>query len=150
MEPKSKLAKLLDDLERRVIFTIKQVHEIVVLPYEGKTPVRDEGTLEYIVQMFLKTALLDAANHKEHTSVDDATYLLYEIATKHPFMDGNKRTATIMALAFIYKESNDSIMPKFRNYQENKRYQNFIKRVAQKKHTKQYVKKFLTKEFTQS
>ncbi|MCL2711685.1 MAG: Fic family protein [Methanomassiliicoccaceae archaeon] len=52
-----------------------------------KDAVRDIGTLEYIVE-------------KANSIRDDlsrAAFLLYSIANYHPFVEGNKRTAFLMA-----------------------------------------------------
>jgi len=49
--------------------------------------VRDMGTLEYIV---------DKAN-RIRDEIKRAAFLLYSIANYHPFVEGNKRTALLLA-----------------------------------------------------
>jgi len=55
--------------------------------------VRDEGTLDYIVER---------SNHI-NDFVERSAYLLYSIASLHPFMEGNKRTALIASTSIIFK-----------------------------------------------
>ena len=40
---------------------------------------------------------------------DRAAYLLYSIATRHPFVEGNKRTAFVAAMVILKKEADVDI-----------------------------------------
>ncbi|HLC68039.1 MAG TPA: type II toxin-antitoxin system death-on-curing family toxin [archaeon] len=62
---------------------------------DGPAGVKDEGTVEYIIEK----AEMSKDLYKE------AAILLYEINTKHPFWGGNKRTAFEAAKIFLL--SND-------------------------------------------
>lgn len=52
-----------------------------------KDAVRDAGTLEYIAEKA----------DRIRKEIDRAAFLLYSVANYHPFVEGNKRTAIILA-----------------------------------------------------
>lgn len=70
-----------------------------------RNDLRSVGTMEQTVFEVLRQE--DKYNTKEKM----AAYLLYEIAIKHPFWDGNKRTALMTAL-YIMKLKTDEFFPK--------------------------------------
>ena len=74
----------------------------------GCPGVRDSNTLHNI---FFKTPYLDQYNDSgEHSLYDVAATYMWETAAKHPFNDGNKRTAIAAALTFL---RNNGIETKF-------------------------------------
>lgn len=73
---------------------ILRIHEREIERYGGTLGVRDEGLLESAVMAPLFAALYEDAGIPKQ-----AAALLYALCKNHPFLDGNKRTATIAALA---------------------------------------------------
>lgn len=64
-----------------------------------RNDLRSLGTMEQIIYEALRKE-----DGKYNTKEKMATYFLYEIAIKHPFWDGNKRTALITGLFIILKD----------------------------------------------
>ena len=86
----------------RIAFTVEMIHEIhreIIDTFrelaqrngDDKTgivyDVRDQGTLDFIVM----------AINLAPTSIEQAAVALHRIASQHPYFDGNKRTALIVA-----------------------------------------------------
>jgi death-on-curing protein len=80
-------------LEREVAFAI---HDRQLAEHGGAVGIRDVGALE--------SALMRPRNRWEYGE-DDLTFLAaayaYGIARNHPFADGNKRTAWVLARLFL-------------------------------------------------
>lgn len=82
-------------IEKRVVLAY---HDMQLAEHGGSTGVRDEGLLE--------SALARAQNLVAYVS---EVPTLYQLATayasgivrNHPFVDGNKRTALVVAIAFL-------------------------------------------------
>lgn len=115
---------------------------------EGGKGVRDSATLEKIVYDSMKFS----------EGFDLASHFLYEIATKHPFWDGNKRTALLSASAILSIQYLGHLIgstltgkPKphfidlFDSYskQEDKKLIEFMLDVAKGKHTRKSVLNYL-------
>lgn len=66
---------------------IIEVHDEIILRYDGAQGVLSEATLHFMV--FL-------ANRTDDT-FKRAAIILHAIGSQHPFMDGNKRTALIVS-----------------------------------------------------
>lgn len=66
---------------------IIEIHDEVISSYEGTSGILSESTLAYLVYRL---------NRTKHV-FRRAALALYAIASQHPFMDGNKRTALIVA-----------------------------------------------------
>jgi death-on-curing protein len=74
-----------------------KIHEQQVQRFGGGDGVRDEQLLE---------SALGAAQHTWHYTdnvYDSAAQYCYSITSNHPFLDGNKRTATACMLVFLVK-----------------------------------------------
>ena len=74
-----------------------KIHEQQVQSFGGGYGVRDEQLLE---------SALGAAQHTWHYTdniYDSAAQYCYSITSNHPFLDGNKRTATACMLVFLVK-----------------------------------------------
>lgn len=128
---------------------VKKIHKVAT-GYQND--IRIEDDLDFIIFNSLKI--------KDEKEL--AAYFLYQIATKHPFFDGNKRTALLTALVVlaqtICKEKKDIFMKVFREYlkqsrndyygkhQFDKRIVNFMKEVAEKKKTYADVLDFIEKQ----
>ena len=66
---------------------IIQIHDEIITLYDGARGILSEATLHFMVFR---------ANRMEDPFTRAAT-ILHAIGTQHPFMDGNKRTALIVA-----------------------------------------------------
>lgn len=86
----------------RIAFTVEMIHEIhreIIDTFRELAQrngddetgivydVRDQGTLDFIVM----------AINLAPTSIEQAAVALHRIASQHPYFDGNKRTALIVA-----------------------------------------------------
>jgi death on curing protein len=72
------------------------------------------------------------------TIFDKASAYLYHICNNHPFIDGNKRTATVSTLVFL---EDNGISLKFNEI----KFENFIVEIATGKINKKYISSFLKK-----
>ena len=82
-------------IEKRVVLAY---HDMQLAEHGGATGVRDEGLLE--------SALARPQNIAAYTDDVPTLYRLaaayaFGIARNHPFVDGNKRTALVVAIAFL-------------------------------------------------
>lgn len=67
--------------------SIKIVHDTLINDLGGETGVLFDGTIDFIVYEL----------KRKNTAPAQAAHLLHSITTKHPFVDGNKRTAFTLA-----------------------------------------------------
>ena len=74
-------------MEYLTVTEITEIHDEIMKEYGGTDGIRDEGTLELLVYK---------AN-RENTVCRRAALILHTIAVQHPFFDGNKRTALVVA-----------------------------------------------------
>ena len=77
---------------------ILRFHEDQLANYGGSPGVRDMGLLESAAAM-PKAGFGDQYLHADLFEM--AAAYLYHIVQNHPFVDGNKRTGTVTALAFL-------------------------------------------------
>ena len=113
-------------------------HEDQLANYGGAPGVRDMGLLESAVAM----PMAGFGDQYLHAGLFEmAAAYLYHIVGNHPFVDGNKRTGTVTALAFL--ELN-GIEPDI----ENKELERFVRSVAEGKTDKAAVAEFLRKHST--
>jgi death-on-curing protein len=82
-------------IEKRVVLAY---HDMQLAEHGGSTGVRDEGLLE--------SALARPQNVAAYADDVPTLYRLaaayaFGIARNHPFVDGNKRTALVVAIAFL-------------------------------------------------
>lgn len=73
-------------------------HVIIIAEYGGLQGVRDIGLLMSALEMPRAAAF---GRDLHPTPFDKAAAYLYHIVRNHPFLDGNKRTGTIIALTFL-------------------------------------------------
>lgn len=73
---------------------VERIHEILIDKFGGKKGLRDKGLLESSIQRPFQTF-----DQKElyPEPVDKAAAILESIISNHPFLDGNKRTAYVVA-----------------------------------------------------
>jgi death on curing protein len=77
---------------------IMELHDVLLEKFGGLSGIRDRGSLESTLTMPM-TAVFGEERYK--TIYDKAAAYLFYIARNHPFLDGNKRTASAAALAFL-------------------------------------------------
>lgn len=75
-----------------------EIHDTLIEKFDGLIGVREKGLLESAVAAPMM-AVLGEELHK--TIYNKAAAYLFYIAKNHAFFDGNKRTATATALAFL-------------------------------------------------
>lgn len=80
-------AKVVNQMEYLTVTEIIEIHDEIIKEYGGTDGIRDEGTLELLVYK---------AN-RENTVFRRAALILHTTAVQHPFFDGNKRTALVVA-----------------------------------------------------
>jgi len=66
---------------------IIEMHNDIIKDFGGEPGLRDPATIEYVVYRV----------NRSRNSFRNAAIALYGIATGHPFIDGNKRTALVVA-----------------------------------------------------
>ena len=81
-----------------------RLHEIIAEKYrESDDPVHTgvihESNLDYALEKVQE--MYNSEKKKEEKLIKKAGFILYNIASKHPFVDGNKRTAIIATSAFL-------------------------------------------------
>jgi death-on-curing protein len=82
-------------IEKRVVLTY---HDMQLAEHGGSTGVRDEGLRESALARPQNTA---AYADEVPTLYRLAAAYAFGIARNHPFLDGNKRTALVVAIAFL-------------------------------------------------
>ncbi len=82
-------------LERTLILAI---HERQIAEHGGEQDVRDEGLLE---SALARPFQLDAHGEPAPDLADLAAALAQRLARNHPFLDGNKRAATVACEVFL-------------------------------------------------
>lgn len=135
-----------EDARKYAHFWIAQVlgiHNKLIMGTDlsGESSLRDKASLEKII--------FDSARFGDKLEL--ASHFLYEIATKHPFWDGNKRTALLTALVvyLVYHEDKNvkpqDVIDLFNSYsrKEDTELVNFMLEVAQYRHTFRSVLKYL-------
>jgi len=73
---------------------IIEIHDEVILNYDGTSGILSESTLDYLVYRL---------NRNKHV-FRRAALALHAIGSQHPFIDGNKRTALIVAENILGQE----------------------------------------------
>lgn len=73
---------------------VERIHEVLIDKFGGKKGLRDKGLLESSIKRPFQTF-----DQKElyPEPVDKAAAILESIISNHPFVDGNKRTAYVLA-----------------------------------------------------
>ena len=84
MEPEYKLENIMSDL---TVEKIIEIHDEIIMKYDGANGVLTESTLHFMV--FRANKMKDIFRK--------AATVLHAIGSQHPFVDGNKRTALVVA-----------------------------------------------------
>jgi len=74
-------------MEDLTVEKIIEMHDFLIDGFGGAQGILNQGTLEYLVYRV----------NKEKDPIRKAALVLFYIASKHPFIDGNKRTAFVAA-----------------------------------------------------
>jgi death-on-curing protein len=82
-------------IEKRVVLAY---HDMQLAEHGGSTGVRDEGLLESALARPQNIAAYAEETPSLHRL---ATAYAFGVARNHPFVDGNKRTALVVAIAFL-------------------------------------------------
>jgi death-on-curing protein len=82
-------------IEKRVVLTY---HDMQLAEHGGSTGVRDEGLLESALARPQNIAAYAEETPSLHRL---AAAYAFGVARNHPFVDGNKRTALVVAIAFL-------------------------------------------------
>lgn len=133
---------------------IKKLHKNAT-GYDPEKNIRSEGDLEHIVYEAIKLGQkISCGDLMVPNNVEVGTFLMHEIATRHPFVDGNKRTALMTFLYFRYIEINITLtFEKINNYfpkswdNKDDKVVNFMLELAQRKYTYDEALKFVKETF---
>ncbi|HPJ13432.1 MAG: type II toxin-antitoxin system death-on-curing family toxin [Methanoregulaceae archaeon] len=105
------------------------IHNDIVEEFGGASGVRDIATIDYLIYRL----------NRESAIFSKASIALHMICSEHPFVDGNKRTAFVVADNLLKDEgyhiqaSNDEVIE-------------FMLEVAQYIHTEKSVKKWIKRK----
>lgn len=77
---------------------VLMIHSDQICRYGGSLQIRDKGLLKSAVSM-PKASFANQFAHKDIYEM--AAAYLYHVVMNHPFIDGNKRTGTVCAIAFL-------------------------------------------------
>ncbi len=146
------MTKLEKEAIESVKIVIKKIHATAT-GYDPDRNLRSDSTLEFICYEVIREAL-----KKHHLSIqaieDLGAFLMHRIATRHPFFDGNKRTALMTFLIYKYQDmSTDSIAEKIKKHypkswdNKNDKIVKFMVELAENKHDYANVLKFVKETF---
>ncbi|PIS00542.1 MAG: type II toxin-antitoxin system death-on-curing family toxin [Chlamydiae bacterium CG10_big_fil_rev_8_21_14_0_10_35_9] len=112
---------------------VLEVHDKLIEEYGGKKGILNEGLLRSAIEM-PKAKFNGKDLHR--TIFDKTAAYLFHITKNHPFIDGNKRTASMTAMIFFASNFKGSF------FLLEEEYQNLILGVAKGTVTKKEVAKF--------
>jgi death on curing protein len=75
-----------------------EIHDVLIDAYGGAKGIRDYGLLLSALEMPRSSF---GGQDLHPTLFDKAAAYLYHVTKNHPFIDGNKRTASALALTFL-------------------------------------------------
>lgn len=110
-----------------------EVHDSLINEYGGRKGILNEGLLRSALEM--PKARFNGKDLHRNIFDKSAAYL-FHLIQNHPFVDGNKRTASMIAMVFLYS-----------NYKKNlvifdEEYQEIILGIAKGMLTKKEIAKF--------
>lgn len=114
---------------------VLMIHADQVRRYGGSKTIRDKGLLQSAVSM-PKTSFSEKYAHKDIYEM--AAAYMFHIVMNHPFVDGNKRTGTVCAIAFLKLNGINVIV-------SNDTLADFVISIAQGKKDKRSITAFLKK-----
>lgn len=95
-----------DTLRFHSVENVLQLHDAALRATGGASGLRDLGLLQSALMM--PQQQFGGFYLHETFSAKAAAYL-YHIAANHPFVDGNKRTATLVALSFLERNGCETL-----------------------------------------
>jgi death-on-curing protein len=153
----SKCQKDGSDIVYLPLFYVEKIRESIIMMYEkSDDPIirgfMSRSNLEFIVD-HVKEVGYDLPSREEKL-VKKAAFILYNIITKHPFTDGNKRTGLLVADMFLqyngmtianlpFKESRDFITSVAKNEKTLEQCMDFIAKRMEKMEVSSEIKKRL-------
>lgn len=108
------------------------IHADQIQHYGGNAEVRDKGLLESAVSMPMASF---GGQYAHEDIYQMAAAYLFHIVMNHPFVDGNKRTGTVCAIAFLHLNG-------IRVNPDNEAFIEFVLAVAQGQKTKEQIVEF--------
>ncbi len=112
---------------------VLEIHDQLIEEYGGKKGILNEGLLRSALEM-PKACFNGQDFHR--TIYDKTAAYLFHLVQNHPFVDGNKRTASMTALVFFSTNFKGGFGF------SNQEYQDLILRVAQGAASKKEIAKF--------
>lgn len=112
---------------------ILEIHADQIKRYGGKKGIRDQNLL---LSAIAQPHMTFEGQYLHRTIHDKAAAYLFHLCQNHPFIDGNKRVATVSALVFL--AMNDQPI----DFNENK-LETFVRSVAEGKAKKKEISIFL-------
>lgn len=116
-----------------------EMHDNLIDEYGGRKGILNEGLLRSALEM-PKACFGGRDLHR--TIFDKTAAYLFHLIQNHPFVDGNKRTASMTAMVFFASNSKKNFMIFDTDYQE------LILRTAQGAATKKEIAQFFRKSQT--
>lgn len=114
---------------------VVRIHDFLIEKIGGLSGIRDVAILESAIA----NPMTAVFGQELHPSIfDKAASYLYSISRNHPFLDGNKRTATACSLTFLRVNGKK---PKYK-IQE---FENFIVEVAEGNKSHEEISDYLKK-----
>jgi death-on-curing protein len=113
-------------MEKLSVEKIIEIHNDIIKDFGGERGIRDLATIEYLIYRL----------ERKSTVFHRAAIALHAICTDHPFIDGNKRTAFVVAdnllkeSGYCIRATDDEVVA-------------FMLEVAQYTHTTASVKKWI-------
>lgn len=98
---------------------------------------RDNYVVEEVVDSI--TRYCNTKHDLKEKILCKASFLLFELCTKHAFLDANKRTAMVSCFIFLTR---NNVFPGFGS-KFQKKLATYVKEIAQNKHTKSAIVKWL-------
>ena len=105
---------------------IIEIHADILRDFGGTSGIRDTGTLDYVIYQV----------NRSRKVIRKSAIILHGIATRHPFVDGNKRTAFVAAdnlvrdQGYLISATDEEVV-------------SFMIEVAEYKHTRESVEAWL-------
>lgn len=112
---------------------VLEIHDELIREYGGAKGVLNEGLLKSALEM-PKARFNGKDLHR--TIFDKTAAYLFHIIKNHPFVDGNKRTAAMVAMVFFVSNFRGTF------FLLDSEYQNLILRIANEPVSKKEIAKF--------